>query len=176
MEIINTKRLVLRPLKWKDTADYYEYAKIEKIGYLSGWRPHSSRMDTLSALRFIKSLPGQYALEYEGKMIGTASLQQDDKRPGINALMLGYSLNPAYHCKGLATEAAKALIRKAFSGDCRSVAAYCYPENEASKKVLLKCGLKKEGVLKASFRLYNGEVKDIECYLITREEYEKNGF
>ena len=172
MDMIKTQRLLLRPVKWKDLADYNEYASIPQIGYLSGWRPHASKLDTLAAIKNLKEAPGHYAIEFENKMIGTASIQPDDKRPGLKALMLGYSVNPDYHNKGIATETAKALIKKAFSMNYDCVAGYCYPENEASKKVLLKCGLSYEGTLKMSYKLYNGEVKDVECYLITREEYE----
>lgn len=175
MSIITTKRLILRPIKWKDVADYNEYASIPNIGYMSGWRPHSSRLDTLVAIKNLKESQGHYAIEFENKMIGTASIQPDDKRLGLKALMLGYSINPAYHNKGIATEVAFALIRKAFTMNYDTVAGYCYPENEASKKVLKKAGMEFEGILKQSYKLYNGEVKDIECYLITREMYEKNG-
>ena len=172
MSIISTKRLTLRPVKWKDAADYNEYAKQPEIGYMSGWKPHSSRMDTLISIKNLKDNPGQYAIVFEDKMIGTASIQPDDKRPGLKALMLGYSLNPAYHNRGFATEVSLALIRTAFMMNYDTVAGYCYPENEASKKVLLKAGMEYEGLLKQSYKLYNGEVKDIECYLITREKYE----
>jgi len=92
MSIITTKRLILRPVKWKDVADYNEYASIPQIGYMSGWRPHSSRLDTLVAIKNLKESQGHYAIEFENKMIGTASIQPDDKRLGLKALMLGYSV------------------------------------------------------------------------------------
>ncbi len=175
MDIIKTQRLILRPIKWKDLSDYNEYASIPEIGYNSGWKPHSSRIDTIVAIKNLMGTQGQYAIEYEGKMIGTASIQQDDKRLGIAAAMLGYSVNPKFHNKGIATEVSKALIKKAFSLGIKYVSGYCYPNNEASKKVLIKCGLKYEGTLRNSYKLYNGEIKDVECYLITKEEYEKSG-
>ena len=140
LDYIKTERTLLRPIRYSDLADYNEYATIEEIGYLSGWRPHSSRLDTLLAIKTIKSAYFHYAIEFQGKMIGTCSLQPDDKRQGLNSYMLGYSLNPYFQKMGLATEVSKALIKKAFSRNVETVSGYCYPENEASKKVLIKCG------------------------------------
>lgn len=174
MSEITTERLILRPIKWKDINDYNEYAVLEEVGYPSGWQPHKTRMDTLSAISRIKNAQGiHFAVEFEGKMIGTCSLQEDDKRKDLPSLMLGYSLNPRFHNKGLGTELAKALVGYAFERNILTVAAYCFPENGPSKRVLIKSGFSYEGTLKKSYKQYDGSLKDVECYLITREAYEK---
>jgi len=113
-------------------------------------------------------------MEFEGKMIGTISYPQDDKRQGMRAKMIGYSMNKNYWGKGLGTEAAKALIDYIFATTLTdTVAGYCFPENKRSAGVLENCGLKYEGRLNRSFVQYDKTVCDLACYLITREEHEQ---
>lgn len=173
--VITTQRLVLRPLKFSDIDDFYEYAKDPDVGPPSGWKPHESKLRTFFIIRELKHTDGCYAVEYKGKMIGTVSLREDDKRPGMRAVMVGYSLNPAYWNMGLATEAVKELIKRTFERKTAdTVAGYCYPENTASRRVLEKAGLSLEGILKKSYLSFDDKVGDIACYLITAEEYSEN--
>ena len=37
-KIIETKRLVLRPFTTSDADDLYEYASVEGVGEMAGWR------------------------------------------------------------------------------------------------------------------------------------------
>lgn len=173
MDEILTERLKLRPLKWGDTDDFYSYAKTNKVGPPAGWKPHTSKLETLSVLKSLKSCGGVRAIEYQGKMIGTVSVQEDEKRVGMRARMIGYSISDAYWGMGIATEAATAVIEHLFdTTNVDTIAGYCFPDNEASARVLAKCGMKREGLLKRSYLNYDSTVHDLICYLITREEYE----
>lgn len=174
MQTIKTERLILRPLKYSDVNDFYEYAASNDVGPLSGWEPHETRLDTLLAIKNLKLAGYVYAIEYTGKMIGTVSFPQDDKRIGMRAKMIGYSLNKDYWGMGLGTEAAKAIVDYIFASTLTdTVAGYCFPENKRSAAVLEKCGLKYEGRLNRSFVQYDKSICDLNCYLITREDYEK---
>lgn len=173
MEEILTERLILRPLKWTDTEDFYEYAKDSKVGPPAGWKPHANKLETLGIIKSLKSTGNVRAIEFDGKMIGTVSLPEDDKRQGLKARMIGYSLNSDYWNMGIATEAACAVIEHAFdTTNVDTIAGYCFPDNEASARVLTKCGMKREGLMKKSYLNYDGKVGDLICFLITREEYE----
>ena len=173
MEEILTERLKLRALKWSDTDDFYTYAKTDKVGPPAGWKPHANKLETLSVIKALKSSGGVRAIEFQGKMIGTVSVQEDEKRVGMRARMIGYSINSEYWGMGIAAEAATAVIERLFdTTNVDTVAGYCFPENEASARVLAKCGMKYEGTMKKSYLNYDGTVHDLKCFLITREEYE----
>lgn len=64
-------------------------------------------------------------------------------KPDENGMIeLGYEIKVAYRNKGLATEAAKALIENAFKNENVKIAsAHTLAEENASVKVLRKCGL-----------------------------------
>ncbi len=59
---------------------------------------------------------------------------------------IAYGVAPAYEGKGLATEAALAMVDYAFSsGAVKTVIAHTLPERNASAKVLTKCGFEFAG-------------------------------
>ena len=54
---------------------------------------------------------------------------------------IAYAIVPLYQGNGFATEAAQALVRYAFASDrIRVVLAHTMPEQNASTRVLIKCG------------------------------------
>jgi RimJ/RimL family protein N-acetyltransferase len=59
---------------------------------------------------------------------------------------IGWVLHPRYHGRGLATEAAAALLRHGFEMlGLHRVIATCQPENRASSRVMEKLGMRREG-------------------------------
>ena len=97
---------------------------------------------------------------------------EDEKRENPRIMTIGYSLSETAWGNGFMTEAVRGVLRYAFEElKLRAVSATCYPFNERSRRVLLKCGFEAEGVLQEAEVLYNGEVYDHECYLLKIEEY-----
>ena len=45
--------------------------------------------------------------------------------------------------------------------------------NIRSQRVIEKCGFTYEGTLRRAYRLYNNEIREVRCYSMLREEYEK---
>jgi RimJ/RimL family protein N-acetyltransferase len=83
-----------------------------------------------------------------GSVIGFGGFKGPPGKQGV--VELAYGVVPGYQGKGLATEAASALVSYAFrSGRVRVIRAHTVPEPNPSTRVLAKCG----------FRLI-GEVKD----------------
>ena len=37
-KVIETERLILRPFKQTDLEDFYEYASVEGVGEMAGWK------------------------------------------------------------------------------------------------------------------------------------------
>lgn len=103
--------------------------------YLAGW--HGAQYATHGF--------GHYALELRegGAFIGTAGLIQ---RPDLAAPDIGYALLGAYHGRGYAEEAARAVMRHARDAlGLRALCAIVSPGNAASVRLLEKLGLHREG-------------------------------
>ncbi len=96
-------------------------------------------------------------------LIGYCGLQYFDKTPEIE---IYYGFFKDFWGKGIATEAAKAMLRFAFEeANLEKTAAGTHPDNLASQKVLLKIGLEQHKELR---RFYN---IDSVYFSILRENY-----
>ena len=102
-----------------------------------------------------------FALD-DGELAGCAGL-----RPYQSVLELGFHFRPAYWGKGLAQEAAGAVIDHAFQTlRVKSLFAGHHPENRASQRVLQKLGFRfthqeiyaPTGLLNPAYRLVNPDV------------------
>ena len=95
-----------------------------------------------------------FAIEFVGNLVGVISLQKID-RVNKNA-QISYWIGKSYWNLGIATESINLLIHYAFCVlRLHKVYANVLNSNRASRRVLEKNGLKKEGVLKHS--LYKGD-------------------
>lgn len=171
-EILKTNRLILRPITTDDAADIFEYSKHPEVGPNAGWKPHDSIEETIVImdLLFLKK-PLIFGIVHAetGKLFGTIGLVDDPKRANNAVKMLGYACSRDFWGKGYMTEAAKAVVNYGFSlPDVDFISAYCYPDNAASRGVLIKCGFAYEGRLRACEVLFNGAVKDNECWILER--------
>jgi ribosomal-protein-alanine N-acetyltransferase len=177
-QIIETERLILRGFTLEDAADLYDYAKNPNVGPHGGWKPHESIEESR---KIIKELFwGKYhiwAMVYKesGKVIGSIGYEEDPKRPETGCMELGYAMAEDFWGRGLMTEAARAVIRHGFeSMGLPMISIYHNPTNYRSKRVIEKCGFRFEGILRRSNRVYNGEIRDVACYSMTKEEFLRN--
>lgn len=174
MKVLETERLILRPWEITDLDDFYEYAKSPHVGPNAGWGPHSNKEVSRKILQSFINTDEVMAILYKnnGKVIGSIGVHTDEKRPGVNAKMIGYVLSKDYWGKGLASEAVKEIIRYLFEEEKLDVlSCYHYPQNIRSKRVIEKCGFKYEGTLRMSGKIYNGKIFDELCYSITLTDY-----
>jgi RimJ/RimL family protein N-acetyltransferase len=83
-----------------------------------------------------------------------------------------YLVNPDHWGQGIATKAARELLRIGFSGmNLHRLCATCLPENPASLHVLEKIGMRKEGYHFRNLKIH-GIWHDCYSYAILREEWE----
>ncbi len=76
-------------------------------------------------------------------LIGTCGYKGKADAP--NSVEIGYEIHPHYQLQGLATEVAQALVNFAHSHGIKSIKAHTLAEENASGKILIKCGFKKIG-------------------------------
>ena len=173
--IIETKRLLLRPVAESDDGDIFAYAKEENVGPNAGWKPHQNIQETREIMRQL--FLGQedvFAMVYrqQGQVIGTIGLVADPKRDNERSRMLGYAMSERFWGQGLMPEAVRAVIRYGFEQlNLELIAAYCYPHNHRSQAVLRKCGFLYEGTILQASRLYDGNVYDDKCYSMLLSDY-----
>ena len=84
---------------------------------------------------------------------------------------VGYVFNPAYHGRGLATEAVGALLRLGFEGlGLHRITGQLDARNTASARVLERAGLRREAHLVEN-EFVKGEWTDELIYAILRSEW-----
>ncbi len=176
MVLLQTERLLLRPFEQSDLEDLFAYARQPEVGPAAGWRPHEDIEETREVLQNFLDNSEELAIVdvAEGKVIGSIGLTKDERRDNSRAKAMGYALNRHYWGRGYMAEAVKALLNYGFYTQLLNlVSIYHFPFNEQSRRVIEKCGFAYEGTLRQAKGVYDGQVHDIVCYSMTREEYEK---
>lgn len=146
--VIETDRLILRAWQESDADDFFEYASVDGVGEMAGWKHHETIEDSRKILcRFISD-KNQFAivLKDTGKVIGSLGLHyswanDDEKYKNLSTKEIGYVLSKAHWGKGLMPEAVKAVICFCFN-ECGIAALTCghFSVNAQSKRVIEKCG------------------------------------
>lgn len=144
-KVIETERLIIRPIQINDTDDIHSYASDPSIDMMM-FLPNETLDDTKG---FVEYAIGQwnmaepedreYVVMLNGQIIGGINLEQCSES---NIYEIGWTIHRDYRKQGYATEAASALIKYAFTelGATR-VQAHCDSRNIASEKVMLKLGM-----------------------------------
>jgi ribosomal-protein-alanine N-acetyltransferase len=143
---LKTQRLILRPWKESDLEDFYEYAKVDGVGQMAGWLPHSSMEESKMILdRFIDGKK-TFAIELAGKVIGSVGVEQYNEAnfPELREKQgraIGYVLSKDYWGRGIMPEAVQAVIQWLFKeAGLDFVLISHYEWNYQSKRVIQKCG------------------------------------
>ena len=167
--LIETERLILRPIYEEDALDIYEYAKNENVGKNAGFKPHESVLETASVINDVLKVDN-LAIVYKenNKVIGTLGLHEKlDK-----IFELGYSLSEDYWHKGLMSEAVKAYIDYAFKNmNAYEIDAGVFLNNPRSEKLLLNLGFKYIGIHKKDYLNYDNKYLDCKRFRLLKDEY-----
>ncbi|WRS28555.1 GNAT family protein [Oscillospiraceae bacterium MB08-C2-2] len=175
MDIIETRRLRLRPMEEPDAPALFLWASSPHVGPDAGWKPHQNEEESLRVIRSLRKQEELWAIESldTAELLGSISLRGDARRRSVaGAYSMGYALAETAWGNGYMTEAAKALVSYTFEvHGAQLLSADHYPHNQRSRRVIEKCGFSYEGLLRKAAQLYDGQVLDVLCYSITREEY-----
>ena len=105
------------------------------------------------------------AIVYDGKLIGSISVEKKDDNAEI-----GYMLLKEYSNKGIGTEAVRQVCTIAFKIlSLEQITANVFPQNIASIRVLQKNGFKYKGAI-PNVVIKDGNVYDLLIYALTKEK------
>lgn len=142
--VLKTERLILRPWTMDDLDDFYEYASVEGVGEMAGWPHHTSKEGTEKVLESFINNREVFAIEYQGKVIGSLGVHEGKAFPELEALSgneIGYVLSKAYWGRGMMAEAVKKVIGYLFTEKQNDYLLCGYFDfNAQSKRVQEKCG------------------------------------
>ena len=169
-----SKGIKLRRIMRTDIDDVYEYASDPATSEYLLWQPHTSRDFTKKYLEYIdkkykKAEFFDWGIEYENKMIGTCGFTCFSV--SNNSAEIGYVLNKRYWGRGIAAACAKIVMEYGFTElKLERIEARYMIENDASRRVMEKCMMKPEGVLR-HFIYAKKKYRDIGVYSILADEY-----
>ncbi len=146
--VLTTERLILRPWRKEDLDDFFEYASVDGVGQMAGWQPHKSKEESLLILGLFIQGKKTFAIEYEGKVIGSFGIEKydEEENPELDPLKgreVGFVLSKDYWGKGFMPEACLRVMKYLFDeiGLDFIMAGY-FVNNKQSKRVQEKCGFK----------------------------------
>lgn len=145
--ILETERLYLREFTANDTAFVYELNNDAEVTRYT--HDPITSMEQAREVLINRILPqyelygyGRWAahLKADHTFIGWCGLKY---RPELNEIDLGYRFKKMFWGSGYATEAAQACVQYALRTlQVKCITGRAEPENIASQKVLMKCGLR----------------------------------
>jgi ribosomal-protein-alanine N-acetyltransferase len=173
--ILETPRLLLRRPQLSDAADIFEMrSDPEVMRYIP--RPLAKSLeDVHELLRMVdefveKNERINWAIEWKdsGKVIGMAGYV--NLKPEHDRAEVGYSLNRAWHRKGVMREALKAILGFGFNTmKLHSVEAIIDEENAASGALLANVGFRQEACFIEDFYLGGQFRNSVHFGLLSRE-------
>ena len=144
---IETDRLVLRAWRESDAEDMYEYAKVDGVGQMAGWKPHEDLEESRRIVRMFMDEKKTFALELKenGKTIGSLGLEKlkdlDESYDHLSGREIGYAMSKDYWGRGLMPEAVKAVMEYCFQTLNYDFLSCCHFNwNPQSRRVIEKCG------------------------------------
>lgn len=180
MPILETERLILRPLELSDIPQLVPLIGAREVAATTLRIPHPYteqharefiiQLQTAGAQQ--APIAGQaITRKQDSQLIGGIGLQVDDAHKRAE---LGYWIGVPFWGNGYATEAARAMVAHGFADlQLHRIFASHFAGNKASASVLKKIGMRHEGCRRDHILKW-GKFLDSELYGILRPEWEGN--
>lgn len=156
--------LALRPLTLDDTAAVHEWARLPESCRYQAWGPNTYEQ-TQEYVRAVVAAPPDrqvFGVLVDGEVVGSAELRLH----GASTAEIAYAVHPRRWGQGIATAAARELLRMGFSEHGRHrIFGTCDPRNLASAAVLRKIGMRYEGRMRGTAYIRDGW-RDSDLYAI----------
>ena len=175
---IRTARLTLRSVTLEDLDDVHAWqCRSDVVRWMYGAGPRTREESRASVL----AMSGEDALRVEGDcltlaavtdagVVGTVELVWRSELD--RAAELGYVFHPDHAGRGLATEAATAVLEWGFNQfGLHRIYARCHSRNEASARLMTRLGMRQEAHLVESY-LFRGEWADQLIFAILATEWQ----
>ena len=176
--IVETDRLVLRPVTLDDAEAMFEYAS-DKENTRYTFPTNQSLEETKNNIAqfYLASPLGRWGIELKstGEFIGTIDLHKMDTV--LKKAAIGYIINKKYWNQGLTTEANRAVIELAFEKiGMNKLTALHDKDNPASGKVMKKSGMRfsHEESYASMDQHEKGRIVTRVHYVLTKEDYFAN--
>ena len=177
LPVLETEDLLLRRPSVKDADDIFRYASDREVARYVLWEPHRSVGETRMFLRDLRrrardGLPSSWVvtLRETGTVIGTIGFVWYSAAD--RSAELGYSFSREYWNRGFATQSLRAVISALFrSLPLNRIEAQYDLRNPASGRVMQKCGLRQEGILRSRI-LNKGGYVDVALCAVLRADWE----
>ena len=176
---LRTQRLLLRPYAHGDVDGLYAYQRLPEVHRYLYTEPRTrAEVEAIVAERAglavltetDKAITLVAELAQTGELVGDCMLFWRSREHEQGEV--GYVFNPAYHGRGLATEAVGALLRLGFEGlGLHRIAGHLDARNTASARVIERAGMRREAHLVEN-EFVKGEWADELIYGILRREWE----
>jgi len=174
---LETERLLLRKLCQDDAYDLFAYGRDPEVTKYLLWEPHRTVHDSVQFIEWAirqydagEIAPWGIELKETGKLIGTSGFYT--WTPRHRRAEIGYALARPFWRMGLMTEAVRAILDFGYCVmDLNRVEARCFTANVASARVMEKCGMKFEALLREQ-ELIKGRFEDLNAYAILRREWD----
>ena len=153
--MIETTRLILRPFHEEDAADVFEYLEKPTVNCFACMKLNTMEEARNAALERAKDQEYYFAivLKETGKVIGEIDAHPESSQPDKaenfveDTFSPCWMLNPAYHGKGYAYEAAHAFFDYLFhQKGARRIYAFTEDYNLSSQNLCKKLGMRQEGL------------------------------
>lgn len=186
---IRTERLVLRPLEASDAPDVWEYQRLPEVLRYIPW-PERSREEGFlhtvkrSGLRRLRAdgdavilameLVGERSITvWSDRVVGDVMLRVSSVEHA--QLEIGWVLHPAFQGRGLAAEAATAVLGYAFDVlRPHRIEAILDARNEASARLCDRLGMRREATI-VEEEFHDGEWQDTAVHGILAREWAARG-
>lgn len=147
---LKTGRITLRPWRESDLLDFNAYARVDGVGQMAGWTPHRDLDESRRILEMFIGEKKTFALEYEGRAIGSIGIETYDERRYPELALeeqrgreIGYALSKDYWGRGLMPEAVRAVIGWLFNDvKLDFIIVGHFDWNRQSARVIEKCGFR----------------------------------
>lgn len=169
--VLETDRLIIREWSEMDLEDFFEYAKVDGVGQMAGWKPHTSIQESKTILELFIKEKKTFALELKEnhKVIGslgleTLSLSLSDEYENLVGREIGYVLSKDYWGKGLMPEAVNRVIKFCFEKENYDYLMCSHSIiNSQSKRVIEKSGFR---FVKENIQITRNGNKQISLYYV----------
>lgn len=166
--------MILRKFKKDNFKDIFQWASNPKVNRYVSYQPHKSLADSKKIAKEwadgTKKIDYyNWAIEYEGKVIGNISVVQHDT---LWEAVMGWQIDTPYWNKGIMTEAASAVFDFLFrEAGFHRISAGHDTRNPASGKVMEKLGMQKEGLFPQFYYKVGFGTGDSQKYRILKEDW-----